>query len=157
MTLGPMKTIRRDIVGALIYSVDGKILMGQKDPSKGGVYDGDCWHIPGGGIDEGETKEEALKREISEEVGIDISPYDIQLFDDEGEGESEKVLKSGEVVMCKMKFFVYKIILDKKAEEVAVALQGDLVRHEWVDESDLKKKKLTPPSVELFSRLGLLA
>jgi 8-oxo-dGTP pyrophosphatase MutT (NUDIX family) len=67
-----MRTIHRTIVSALIFSKDGKLLMGMKDPKNGGVY-ADCWHIPGGGVDEGETKEQALRREMLEEVGIDIA------------------------------------------------------------------------------------
>lgn len=43
-----------------------------KDVNKGGVYT-DCWHIPGGGIEEGEDKNSALMREVKEETGIDIS------------------------------------------------------------------------------------
>jgi hypothetical protein len=42
-----MREIERTIVSALIFSQDGKLLMGKKDPAKGGVYP-DCWHIPGG-------------------------------------------------------------------------------------------------------------
>jgi len=150
-----MKTIHRNIVGALIYSLDGKVLFGQKDPKRGGVYDGDCWHIPGGGIDEGETREGALKREIMEEVGIDISPYTAELIDDTGKGESEKTLATGEIVMCVMHFFVYRIVLDKNADEVGVVLQDDLVRHRWFFEKELREVKLTPPSIKLFARLGI--
>ncbi len=85
-----MKTINRDIVSALIYSLDNKILMGKKDPNKGGVYI-DCWHIPGGGLDENEDMVEALKREIFEETGIIIK--DAKLIDDIGKGVSEKILE----------------------------------------------------------------
>jgi ADP-ribose pyrophosphatase YjhB (NUDIX family) len=34
--------------------------------------DTDVWGIPGGGIDEGETLIETLKRELKEELGLDI-------------------------------------------------------------------------------------
>ena len=51
-----MNEICRDIVSALIWSKDEKLFLGRKHPEKGGVY-ADCWHIPGGGIDEGEDKE----------------------------------------------------------------------------------------------------
>ena len=85
-----MKTICRDIVSAVIISNDNKILMGKKHPGKGGVY-ANCWHIPGGGIENQETKMSALKREIQEEVGINISTYKISFLDDKGEGESTKI------------------------------------------------------------------
>jgi 8-oxo-dGTP pyrophosphatase MutT (NUDIX family) len=55
-----MTTIYRDIVCALFFSKDGKLLVGMKDSKGGGVYS-DCWHIPGGGVDEGEEKLDALK------------------------------------------------------------------------------------------------
>lgn len=152
-----MRTIHRDIVSALILSKDGKLFQGRKDPSKGGVY-ADCWHIPGGGIDVGEEKVDALIREVREETGIDVSAYPIELVDDVGGGTSEKTLKdTGETVLCEMKFFIYRIVLgDQNAEDVEVSLNDDLVEYAWTDLVDLGRLKLTPPSVELFKRLGYL-
>lgn len=152
-----MRTINREIVSALIFSKDGKLFQGMKAEKKGGVYS-DSWHIPGGGIDEGEDKITALIREIKEETGIDISPYKIELVDDIGKGESEKTLKdTGEKVMCKMNFNVYKVVInDKNSNEIKVELNDDLVKYQWFDLRDLKDIKLTPPSIELFKRLGYL-
>ena len=56
-----MRTIKREIVDGILLSNDGRVLIGKN--VKGGVYE-DLWVIPGGGIDEGETAEDALKREI---------------------------------------------------------------------------------------------
>jgi 8-oxo-dGTP pyrophosphatase MutT (NUDIX family) len=152
-----MRIIRRDIVSALIFSRDGKLFQGMKDPTKGGVY-ADCWHIPGGGIDEGEDKITALKREIFEETGIDINPYSIEFVDDKGRGQSEKILKTtGEKVLCDMIFNVYKIVIsDKDANQINISLNDDLVKYTWTDSKDFGALKLTPPSVELFKRLGYL-
>ena len=112
----PMRTISREIVSGLIFSKDGKLLMGMKDPKSGGVYL-DCWHLPGGGVESDETKEDALRREILEETGIDISNSYIILADDQGSGQTEKTLKdTGETVLCYMKFNVYRIELDRNAE-----------------------------------------
>src|SRR5690242_16784820 len=105
-----MRTIFRDIVSALIFSKDGKLFMGMKDPAKGGVYP-DCWHIPGGGVEQNETKETALQRELQEEVGLQLDPSNFQSLPDAGEGESLKTV-DGEQVLCKMKFYVYRIDLD---------------------------------------------
>ncbi|MDQ5971337.1 MAG: 8-oxo-dGTP diphosphatase [Patescibacteria group bacterium] len=45
---------------------DGKILFGQRNYTK----EISVWTIPGGRCEEGETLEEALRREVYEEVGI---------------------------------------------------------------------------------------
>lgn len=152
-----MRIIDRDIVAAIIISKDKKIFQGMKHPDKGGVY-ADCWHIPGGGIEKGESKDQALIREVREETGIDISPYGIILVDELGEGESSKILKeTGEKVLCKMKFYVYKVeIKDTVASEIKVSLDDDLEKYIWTDISDLKNVKLTPPSFDLFKKLGYL-
>lgn len=151
-----MRTITRDIVAGLIFSKDGKIFQGMKDPHGGGVY-ADCWHIPGGGIDTGEDKITTLTREMKEETGLEIERYPIKLVDDAGRGSSEKTLKDGESVLCNMNFFVYQIdIIDKDADEIEIHLNDDLSQYIWTDPKDLKDLKLTPPSIELFQRLGYL-
>lgn len=147
-----MKTISRDIVSALIISQDQQLLMGMKDPSAGGVYS-DCWHIPGGGIEAGEDKITALIREVSEEVGIDISNCKIELVDDHGSGISTKE-KNGEVLECHMKFYVYQVDLPENSANIEIALNDDLKTVEWVSIDKLSNYKLTPPSIKLFERLG---
>lgn len=47
---------------AFIRNAEGKILVVQEKNGK--------WNLPGGGIDHGETPLECLKRELSEELGI---------------------------------------------------------------------------------------
>ncbi|MCR4328507.1 MAG: NUDIX hydrolase [Patescibacteria group bacterium] len=153
-----MRTIHRDIVGALIFSRDGKLLQALKNPKGGGVYSMDCWHIPGGGVEEGESREAAVAREVFEETGIDVSHYAIEFVSDTGEGESEKTLKStGERVLCKMKFYDYKVVIDDKdASQIEVRLCDEFVTYQWSEVSALKNLKLTPPSVELFKKLGYI-
>ena len=151
-----MREIKRNIVSALIFTKDGKFFQGMKDSQKGGVY-ADCWHIPGGGVEPGESNEEALKREIMEEAGIDISGYKISLVDDTGRGQSYKTLETGENVICKMQFSVYKVeINDKNSNEIKISLNDDLVKYRWTNPKELPTLKLTPPSIELFKKLGYL-
>lgn len=61
-----MKTI--EVVASIIHQ-DGKILATQRGY---GDFKG-LWEFPGGKMEPGETPEEALRREIREELNIDIS------------------------------------------------------------------------------------
>ena len=150
-----MRTIQRSIVSAVVFSKDGKLLMGKKNP-RGGVY-ADCWHIPGGGVGERETKEQALTREVFEETGLDISDSKLALADDVGTGEAEKILQpSGEKVRCLMHFSVFRVDLSQNASELRLQPGDDLITLEWVAPAKLGSYKLTPPSQALFARLGLL-
>lgn len=151
-----MRKIKRDIVAVLIFSRDGKLFQGMKDINGGGVY-ADCWHIPGGGVEAGEDKISALIREIKEETSIDISPYKVELLDDAGKGTSERTSETGEKVIAEMTFYVYKVLInDKNSDEIKIELNDDLIKYHWVDLSELKNFKLTPPSVKLFKKLGYL-
>lgn len=61
-----MKTI--EVVAAIIYK-DGAYFATQRGY---GEFEG-MWEFPGGKIELGESRESALKREIQEELGIDIT------------------------------------------------------------------------------------
>lgn len=152
-----MREIKRTIVSALIFSKDGKLLMGKKDPVKGGVYS-DCWHIPGGGINEGETFEQALQREIQEEVGLDISLYNPILIPEEGSGIAEKTLDTGERVLCRMEFNRFRVnIKDKLADEIKLHLSDDLVETRWFSKDELSGVKQIPGGREFFQKIGLIS
>jgi 8-oxo-dGTP pyrophosphatase MutT (NUDIX family) len=148
-----MRTLHRDIVSTIIFSKDGKLLQAHKDPKSGGVY-ADCWHIPGGGVDNGETKERALVREIKEELGVDLSGYTPTLVDDIGRGNSIKTLPDGEQVNCEMKFYIYRVDLATNAADTKITPGDDIKEFRWTDLAELSSIKITPPSVELFKRLG---
>jgi len=152
-----MREIHREIVSALIFSQDGKLLMGKKDPAKGGVYP-DCWHLPGGGVETGESLNEALAREVKEEIDIDIIPYNIKPIPIIETGISEKILKdTNEKVICHMKFNVFKIIInDKKADEIKLRLDDDLIETRWFSMNELPSVKQIPGGKEFFQKLGYI-
>lgn len=152
-----MREIQRTIVSALIFSEDGKLLMGKKDPTKGGVYP-DVWHIPGGGVDEGETFLQTLTREVSEEVGIDISDCRVVYLDIVRGGSAEKTLKeTGERVLCNMEFNYFEVYVPKKANEVELALTDDLVEVAWFTREELPTVKQIPGGKEFFIEMGYMS
>lgn len=63
--------IQRLNVAAVLFNQEGKMLITQRSATK--KYLPNAWHIPGGQIDEGETVEEALKREVKEELDLEIT------------------------------------------------------------------------------------
>ncbi len=147
-----MKTISRTIVAAVLMSKDGKILIGKiRD---GGVYP-DCWHIPGGGVDEGETHAQALVREMKEEVGIDITDLPTKLLSDSETDQTEKTDKvTGEQMLVTMQFNTYQVDLPLDASLIQIHPNDDLHECRWVSIQDLDDYKLTPPSIKVFSKLG---
>ena len=58
-----------NVVAAVIMNEENKILITQRNLKKA---QGGLWEFPGGKIETNETKENAIKREIKEELTIDI-------------------------------------------------------------------------------------
>jgi 8-oxo-dGTP diphosphatase len=56
------------IVSAVVV-FNNKILLLQRDYNAG-IKDPGCWQLPGGGVEENETPDEAIRRELKEEIGI---------------------------------------------------------------------------------------
>ena len=61
-------------VAAVLVNEKGHILLAERPPGKSmaGV-----WEVPGGKIEPGETPEEALIRELKEEIGVDVEEEDL--------------------------------------------------------------------------------
>jgi 8-oxo-dGTP pyrophosphatase MutT (NUDIX family) len=151
-----IRTIKRDVVAILLFSRDGKLFQGKRNPAHGGVWS-DCWNIPGGGVEEGESKEDAIRRETLEETGVDISGYPLKLVDDVGFGSAEKTLRdTGERVVAEMKFTVYKVVLNQDAADVKLDFDEEFVEGRWSTIEEAKGLVLTPPTIELFQRLGYM-
>lgn len=57
------------VVAAALIDGDGRVLIQQRPPRKNMAG---LWEFPGGKVDIGETPEDALVRELSEELGINV-------------------------------------------------------------------------------------
>ncbi|MCA8931498.1 MAG: 8-oxo-dGTP diphosphatase MutT [Rhodospirillaceae bacterium] len=56
------------VVAVALVDADGRVLLARRPPGKAMAG---LWEFPGGKVDEGETPEAALIRELREELGID--------------------------------------------------------------------------------------
>lgn len=61
------------VVCGVIWSNDGKVLLARRKPGKSMAGK---WEFPGGKIETGEPEEEALKRELMEELGMTVSVHE---------------------------------------------------------------------------------
>jgi 8-oxo-dGTP diphosphatase len=59
------------VVAAALVDSDGRVLIAQRPPGK--AMSG-LWEFPGGKIEAGESPEDALVRELREELGIAVKP-----------------------------------------------------------------------------------
>ncbi|CAH8214035.1 8-oxo-dGTP diphosphatase MutT [Vibrio aestuarianus] len=73
---------RVHIVAAIIFNADKSEVYITKRPEH--LHKGGYWEFPGGKLEVGETVEQAITRELNEEIGIDVteqSPYQYLEFD----------------------------------------------------------------------------
>jgi len=152
-----MREIKREIASAIILSRDGKVLMGRKDPKGGGVY-ADVWHIPGGGLDSGETLRDALRREVLEETGINIDEEGVSVrqLDLVEEGTAPKTLETGETVLARMRFNRFEVLLPQDAEAVTLRDEGDLHGFRWFSPDELRDAEQIPGGREFFEQMGYI-
>ena len=73
----------RDIARALVLDPAGRLLLiayeASRDVDPGRPGDRTFWFMPGGGIEPGETPEEACRRELEEEIGVKEAPLGPQV------------------------------------------------------------------------------
>ncbi|MBP3799691.1 MAG: NUDIX domain-containing protein [Bacilli bacterium] len=129
---------------------DGKVLLIKKF---GGPYDGKL-DLPGGTIEFGERPEDALKRELKEEVGIEV--VDFQLFDAdsvsfEWQYKEDVLLKVHHMgIFFKVLNYNNEIKNEIKVDEV----NDDSLGAEFFDIDKLKKEELSPIAVMELEKLG---
>ena len=64
------------VVIGILFTEDKKVLITKRSPNK--RYAGGLWEIPGGGVRAGENSQDAVRREILEETGINLHDRDYE-------------------------------------------------------------------------------
>ena len=134
----------RLIVVAIIENAKNQILLGLKKKDRG-VYPG-TWHNLGGGVEEGETLEEALRREVMEESGLEINSFEKMSFSDTvatkyRDGKSEEIYH----------IFLGFLVKVKKGKLVP---GEEFEKLDWFNKKDLDKVNINPAAKEGFERSG---
>lgn len=149
-----MRVVERDIVSGVIESRDACILLVQK-PHTQSIYAGK-WCIPGGGMEEGESKEEALVRELREETSLDVASCERALVDTSGDTQEKYLRATGETILAKMRFFTYHVRMPYIASDMRVVIDEEHSAYAWVPRAELCCYDMPVPSVRLFRAMGYM-
>lgn len=136
---------RRLIVVGLVWNSAGELLICRMDPQKG-VYPGD-WGFPGGGIEPGERMEDALRRELHEELGIEITDVRPAFFKDTthtkkyGDGSSQLV-------------YMIFLVFHCRASSENIRLNNEFIEYRWVSEDELITLQLNAETIDTLGKIG---
>jgi 8-oxo-dGTP diphosphatase len=122
------------VAAALLFDADGRVLLAQRPQGKPMAG---LWEFPGGKLDGSETPEQALRRELREELGIDLCRCHLlrQLRHDYGQ------------YVVELEAFV----VDEYRGEPA-GLEGQ--RLQWVSPAALSQQALLPADLPIVEALN---
>lgn len=141
-------TISRLIVVPVVRDDSGRVLLCRM-PSDRGVFPGQ-WGLPGGGVEPGERIEEALAREVAEELGVSLASARPLFFKD---GAHEKTIPGKGRIPVYMVFLLYECRIDPGRP---IRLNDELSEFAWVEPGRLTSYDLNPVTRETFAELGLI-
>ena len=136
----------RVIVVGLVNNGTGEFLICRM-PSDRGVFPGQ-WGLPGGGIEPNETMETALRRELREELGVEISEIKPLFFSD---GHYQKALPEG-----RRELYLIFLIFSCRANSSRLNLNSEFTDYAWVKPSALGAYDLNQATVETFCQAGIM-
>lgn len=122
-----------EVAAAIIENAQGEVLIARRRPDKS---QGGLWEFPGGKLEEDESVEVCLRRELQEEMNIEIEPYAYFATNEHDYGTVQ------------IRLIAYK----------ARFIRGEiqLVDHDayrWVNVADLKRNEFAPEDIPFVERL----
>lgn len=135
----------RAVVVGLVWNARSELLFCRMHPERG-VFPGQ-WGFPGGGIEPGETMADALRRELHEELGIDVTGVRPAFFKD---CLHPKLFPDGSQRLIYMIFLLFHCRTD--TEELQ--LNPEFVDYAWVSEQNAHSMELNSETIDTLRRLG---
>lgn len=118
-------------VGIILCNDEGRLLLAGRIGSKG-------WQFPQGGLMVGETAEEAMYRELKEEVGLDEA--DVQVLGSTAEWLKyrlpDKYMRHGSIPLCvgqKQRWFILKLVSSEDHVQLDTSETPEFDRWRWVE------------------------
>ena len=121
-------------IGTGIMILDGdKILLGHRSKNvkdTGGIFENDCWTLPGGKQEYDEAFWDCAKREVKEETNLEID--ELELFNVTDDFQPDR------------HFLTLQIIAKKSSGELKIMEPTKIDEWEWFDLENLPKKIYSP-------------
>jgi 8-oxo-dGTP diphosphatase len=131
---------RRRSARLLIIEPAGRVLLFRFVFRKGALAGEDYWATPGGGVEEGETFEQAAIRELREETGIRVESVGPQV----GQREFVLQLSDGERVVADERFFRVEAKEATLSRDEWTAEEAEvMVAHRWWSRDELSQTSET--------------
>jgi 8-oxo-dGTP diphosphatase len=131
---------RRRSARLLIIEPAGRVLLFRFVFRKGALAGEDYWATPGGGVEEGETFEQAAIRELREETGIRVESVGPQV----GQREFVLQLSDGEHVVADERFFRVEAKEATLSRDEWTAEEAEvMVAHRWWSRDELSQTSET--------------
>ena len=132
---------------AVVTDGEGRVLLCRMAPDRG-VFPGQ-WALPGGGVEPGERIEAALRREVREELGIDLRSWAPLLFKDD---VLEKTYEDGRREALHMVFLISAC----RPASMDIRLNDEFSEYLWADREALAALELNPLTRDTLTSAGLL-
>ncbi|ODT11832.1 MAG: DNA mismatch repair protein MutT [Kaistia sp. SCN 65-12] len=124
----------------LILNEAGRVLLFRFVHKRGPLAGQDFWATPGGGVEEGETLEQAAVRELAEETGLRRDDLGREV------ARREVVLRlpDGEHAISDERYFVVRVADDILSWESWTDFEREvMVDHRWWSRDDLRRTEAT--------------
>jgi 8-oxo-dGTP diphosphatase len=124
----------------LVVDSSGRILLFRFVHKNGALAGQDYWPTPGGGVEDGETFEQAAIRELKEETGIGVQEIGPEI----GRRIFVLQLPSGEHVMVDERFFLVRAGDTSLSRDGWTAQEADIMTdHKWWSRDELAQSSET--------------
>lgn len=123
---------------AMRCATDGKYLLARRGPGSSGEG---FWEFPGGKIETGETQEQALRREICEELSFDLNADELQFIGEHLHSYPQQQIR------------IFLWTLDVLVKPSFVLVDHDEVR--WLSVEEIKKINLSDGDKHFISLLKM--
>jgi 8-oxo-dGTP diphosphatase len=126
------------VVAIALIREDGRVLLQLRPPGRSLAG---LWEFPGGKVEPGESPEQALVREVGEELGIKVAASDLQPA-----GFASEALDGRHLVLL--------LYAARRWEGEPRALEASAVR--WVALADMRNLPMPPADIPLVEGLARL-